>query len=170
MTAVLSEKSLNVINAIILNPGSNPAEVSKYLGVTIATVTGALQTLKKCGLVTIEEGKLIPSAEAEFEYGGGDATIAEQTVPSVESVDVPAAVTSVVSVPTAVTKASLARPVFEANKTQPRKVLMNLLMDPSVGLSSHGANTYLYNMRKLAGMVTVRAAKVITGEEPSITE
>lgn len=193
MTAVLSEKSLNVINAIITNPGSNPADVSKYLGVSIQTVTGSLSTLKKAGLVTIEEGKLIPSAEAEFEYGGATtapvttmATLntsteevatemvaelptetstemtTETTVDAAETTPGVAEVTTSKSTTTAapaITKASLARPVFEANKDQPRKVLMALLMDPSVGLTSHGANTYIYNMRKNAGMVTARTAK-----------
>ena len=75
--------------------------------------------------------------------------------------------------PKAPTKADKARAVFAEFKDAPRKVLMEKLMAPEVGLSHHGANTYLYNLRKKADMVTPRGSvpetPVIVGEIAATT-
>lgn len=61
-------------------------------------------------------------------------------------------------------KAAKARAIFLANKDAPRKVLMALMTGPDVGLTVAGANTYIYNFRKEAGMVVARGTEVKAAE------
>lgn len=228
----LSEKAKDVMEAILTNPNSNAANIAEFLGVSVATVTGSLGTLKKRGYVTVEEGILTPTDDANFEFGAGttavttpaptaDATetkavveaaattdVAEEVIAVTEAVlvedaaertpelaaaeanaehqvevaaelhaeavhatEVAAeAVTEVVAIATSKNKAEKARAVFEELKDAPRKDLMARLMSDEVGLSKNGANTYIYNMRKSAGMVKPRAAVVTeatTAETPA---
>lgn len=69
--------------------------------------------------------------------------------------------------PAGESKASKARAIFMANKDQPRKVLMAMMME-QCGLTSHGANTYLYNFRKAEGMVKTRTAEVAADATPAV--
>lgn len=220
----LSEKAKNVMEAIIAKPKSNVAEIAEFVGVSVATVTGSLSTLKKRGYVTVEEGILIPTDEANFEFGNVDSTttvkpvetsagteviaetigngtvaevIAETAAPSDAASEPPADTTaaadtaetdddSTPATPSAfgamvagattapapaakkepgVNKAELARAVFtELGADAKRSDLMARLTAPEVGLSKHGANTYIYNMRKKAGKVTPRGTKPAEGE------
>lgn len=242
----LSAKTLATLTAIMDNPGKTAIDIAALESVSLGAVSGGVSSLRKAGLITVDEdGKLHPTDEATFEYGGGaggpatpakvaatdvrgeleddlevetagastgaavvvledadtlPATItavevapvietapvvaveevleaepaaAPSTAPAIEMVSVGTAVAEAAviaaSTPTvakaapaagtaAPSKAALARAVFEANKDQPRKVLMALLMGPEVGLSINGANTYLHNIRKQAGLVKPRAA------------
>ena len=239
----LSAKTLATLTAIMDNPGKTAIDIAALESVSLGAVSGGVSSLRKAGLITVDEdGKLHPTDEATFEYGGGaggpatpakvaatdvrgeleddlevetagastgaavvvleDADTLPATItavevapvietapvvaveevleaepvaaaPAIEMVSVGTAVAEAAviaaSTPTvakvtpaagtaAPSKAALARAVFEANKDQPRKVLMALLMGPEVGLSVNGANTYLHNIRKQAGLVKPRAA------------
>lgn len=204
----LSKNAQTVLDAIIACEGKNAAEVAKFAGVSVSTVTGSLATLKKLNLVSNEDGILKATAEAEFGFGSpvtstpvvptAKQVSAFPTIASVTAKDTKASAasndddndendeggttTGVVAATTTkaakvvktvepkepvITKAMRAREVFEANKDQPRKILMDLLMATEIGLTKNGANTYIYNMRKKAGMVTARTAKDTTAEVAS---
>jgi DNA-binding Lrp family transcriptional regulator len=227
-TKPLSEKAKDVMDAILLDKTATAPKIAEYLGVSVATVTGSLATLKKRGYVVIEDGILVPTAEANFEFGTNTPSTVkpvdtEEVVTAVTDTNVAAGIVEEISaeiVSTAVaeieiqnelqaelaeavtgapavittkatdivdtkvevaaatgtetivetagpTKAERARAVFNANKGAERKILMGLLTDPAVGLSKNGANTYIYNMRKAAGMVTPRSATPASTETPA---
>lgn len=202
----LSQTATDVLDAIIDNPGKTAIDLATILSVSVGSVSGAVGSLKKRSLITIEDGKITATADAKFDYGDGDTTVRSttplgadtnkaaeleiaddlmgnedttavlataptETIKASVAIDL-AAMASPAPAPAAsapgpavVSKASKAQAIFDANKDQPRKVLMNMLMDPALcGLSEAGANTYIYNMRKKAGMVTARGATPVATE------
>jgi len=242
-TVTLSEKSKQLLQAIIDAPGKAVPDYAMALSVSIGQVSGALLGLKKAELVNQEDGKLtaIPNAATFLEYGEFDAAdVKSGTTPGVtkvtaklveptelaseedlgvdvgiETLAAPAGITEMetsteapsivepviettgavavveaivetaapaktVSVgsamaaiaasggsvvvasaaPVTESKAAKARAIFVANPNAPRKVLMALMTGPDVGLTVAGANTYIYNFRKEAGLVVARGTEV----------
>jgi hypothetical protein len=208
------------------------------MGVSVAQVTGGIASLKKVGLVEVNEGILVATAEAQFEFGAPASTPTDTTLvgkfPSAseatgkwtategskavditdtdeledgekdltstettENVEATVVARSAMAAfvaaadaapavnnktktakvkaeaaPRPPTKADKARAVFDENHDRPRCELMALLMAPEVGLTMNGANTYIHNMRKKAGLVKARilaeATETTTVDEPVV--
>ena len=72
-----------------------------------------------------------------------------------------------------INKTALAKKVYEDNPGMPRAELMKIFMSDPINLSLHGANTYLYNLKKAAGLVKPRSTAETSAEaivEPSNTD
>jgi len=210
----LSSKSTDLLMAIINNPNQNAVEISKVLGVSVSTVTGSLSGLKSRGLVSVKDGALVATEEAEFEYGSPATTTTATTSASAfptfgaakgvlvetsteSEIDV-ADLTADAEEPTmeagaseqpeitagsvliggvapktvkvvAPNKTALAKKVYDENPGLSRAELMKLFMSDPINLSSHGANTYLYNFRNAAGLVKRRGAPAATAETTEAT-
>ena len=259
----LSDRTKEVLDLIIDNPGKTAVDIAAVGGIALGQVNGAVSTLNKHKLITMEDGKITATVEAEFHYGeangvpapesltkalakaaaaeaataaadaeeldADDAVLAQvaatmaaapvteaATETASESVEAAtetvadttaeaateteAAATEEVVVtstlipgrapasvkpaaeakPATESKASKARAIFEEMKDRPRKEIMARLMT-ECKLTQNGANTYLYNFRKQAGMVKARdaaapaeatatdavATTVAAGEEPA---
>lgn len=185
-TAVISDQAKSILNAVKQLEKATVASIASYLGIAAPKVTGSMASLKKNGLLTISEGVVLlteegitqldaPTAEQRVEA----ATTASLVQPSVATaastsedgtpIAPKAAVTRGAS-PRIDSKASKAQIIFDEMKNGKRADLMARLMG-EVGLSQHGANTYLHNMRKKAGMVVPRgtAAPVATQTSSELT-
>lgn len=167
-TVTISDKQQGILNAIKQVEEATVKNVAKFLGVTAPAVQGSMVSLKKNGFLTINEG-VIALTEAGIEALGArtaEQNVAEATVAKIETPSIPKALQvegqgPVTSPKTRTTgprtdsKASKAQAIFDEFKNEKRAVLMQKMMD-EVGLTRNGANTYIYNMRKAAGMVVPR--------------
>lgn len=234
--AQMSDKTKATLEAILAAPGKTAIDYATEQGVSVGQVTGAINSLKKAGMIVVGEGGVITATEdATFEYGDGDTTkkasteldttagtdtmldaedgegiggaitaegtgiATEASATEAPTAEAPAATKVAPSAfanmvaqamsptatapaagktatsttpagPAVVSKAAKARAVWEANKDAPRKVLMQMMMAPEIGLTSHGANTYIHNFKKAAGLVTPRGTAVATPAAPVAEE
>lgn len=167
-TVTISEKQQGILNAVKQVEEATVANIAKFLGITSPAVQGSMASLKKNGFLTINEG-VIALTEVGIQAlteRTAEQKVAEATVAKIETPSIPKAlqvegqgpVTSPktrTSGPRTDSKASKAQAIFDEFKGEKRSVLMDKLME-EVGLTRNGANTYIYNMRKAAGMVTPR--------------
>jgi hypothetical protein len=138
-----------------------------------------MAALKKNGHVTIEDGIITVTAQGTEALASQTAEekVAETTVAKIETPSIPKAQQADGTAPktprTAASrtdsKASKAQLIFDEFKGEKRAVLMDKLMNEA-GLTKNGANTYIYNMRKKAGMVTPRGTTAAPEATTETTE
>lgn len=164
-TVVISDKQKSILNAAKQVEQPTIANIAKFLGITAPAVTGTMAALKKNGCVTIEDG-IITITEVGTEALASqtaEQNVASSTVAKIETPSIPkaqqtegtAAKAPRTATSRADSKAAKAQAIFDQFKNEKRSVLMEKLMTEA-GLTKNGANTYIYNMRKKAGMVTPR--------------
>lgn len=162
---VISDKQKAILNAAAQIEQPTVATIAKFLSITAPAVTGTMAALKKNGCVTITEGVIAITEAGKLALTAQTAeqNVAATTVAKIETPSVPKAQQTegaTAKAPRTATsrtdsKASKAQAIFDEFKNEKRAVLMAKLMNEA-GLTQHGANTYIYNMRKKAGMVTPR--------------
>lgn len=171
-TVAISEKQKNILNAVKQTEQATVANIAKFLGITAPAVTGTMAGLKKNGLVTIEDGVISLTTGGTEALGAQTAEqrVEAATTSTIETPSIPKAQQAENggpvqkaqrgATPRTDSKASKAQAIFDAHKDDKRSVLMDLLMNEA-GLTKNGANTYIYNMRKKAGMVTPRGTTAV---------
>lgn len=163
----INEKQQSILKAISMLEEATVPGVAKYLSITSPAVTGSMASLKKNGLMTITEGVLKVTEAGLLAMSGRTAeqrleaatvgVIERPSIPKAEQVPAGPNTTKQVRTvsPRSDSKTAKAQAIFDANPNLKRSELMQLLKD-QVGLTENGANTYIHNMRKAAGMVTAR--------------
>lgn len=70
----LSQSTIDVLETIQANPGKTAIDIATLLSVSVGSVTGSVNTLKKRELISFEDGKLTALAGAEYAIGESAGT------------------------------------------------------------------------------------------------
>ena len=130
----LNDNAFAIITAVAHGHTTSKV-VAEHMDVKVAVVTGNLASLKKNGLVSVENGVLSLTKEGK-KYAPRSMFAPSETTRKVRTG----------------TKAEIARTIFENRGDKARKNIINELITQA-GLSTAGAATYLQNLKRAAGLI-----------------